>query len=124
MKESLTFDFCDMTIYDNYIVTVMKEGVNVLPEHNIVLVEVANTYYPNKSFVYITHRVNSYSVDPKVYFETSRIENLVGFAVVSENYQAKINAEIEKMFFKKPFEIFSSLKDAIDWANEIVESKK
>jgi hypothetical protein len=121
MKESLKFDFCDMTIYDNYVVVVMKEGVNITPAHNTVLQEVTATYFKNKPYVYITHRVNSYSVDPKIYYETVKIENLKGFAVVSSNYQAKINAQIEKMFFAKPFEIFTKLDDALEWAKSIIE---
>ena len=116
MKETLTFDFGDMTIYDNYLVVVMKEGVHIEIEHNNVLVEVANAYFADKPFIYITHRVNSYSVDPKIYHETTKIENLKGFAVVSNNYQAKVNAQIEQMFFSKPFEIFTSLEDAFKWA--------
>lgn len=121
MKETLTFDFCDMTIYDKYLVVVMKEGVHIVPEHNEVLIEVANTYYSEKPFIYITHRVNSYSVDPKIYHETAKIENLKGFAVVSSNYQAKVNAQIEQMFFTKPFEIFADLNEALDWAEKLIK---
>ncbi|MBC2845289.1 hypothetical protein [Winogradskyella flava] len=120
MKVSLTFDFCDMTIYDNYLVVVIKEGVNITPDHNSVLLEVTEMYFSDKPFVYITHRLNSYSVDPKIYFETVKIENLKGFAVVSKNYQAKINAQIEQMFFTKPFEIFTKLDEAIEWAEDVI----
>jgi len=42
----------------------------------------------NEAFVYITHRVNSYSVDPTIYISVSKIENLVGFAVVFINQMA------------------------------------
>jgi hypothetical protein len=120
MKKSLTLEFCDITIYDNYLVVIMNEGVNLKPEHNSVLIDVTNDYYNNKPFVYITHRLNSYSVDPKIYFETSKIKNLKGFAVVSGDYKAKSNAEVEKMFFSKPFGIFSELDDAFKWATELV----
>ncbi len=123
MKDILTFDFCDMTIYDNYVVVVMKEGINLTPKYNDVLVEITNKYYANKPFVYITNRINSYSVDPKIYYETSKIENLKGFAVVSKNYQAKINAQIEQRFFNKPFEIFSNLDDALEWAEKFIKDK-
>ncbi|BAO77551.1 hypothetical protein [Winogradskyella sp. PG-2] len=110
-----------MSVHNNYLVVVMKEGVNITPEHNKFLLEVTNNHFSNKPFVYITHRVNSYSVDPKIYFETSKIENLRGFAVVSSNYKAKINAQIEQMFFNKPFEIFATLDEAFIWANELVK---
>lgn len=121
MKEILTFDFCDMSIYDNYVVVVMKEGVNITPDHNEILVQVTETYYKDKPFVYITHRINSYSVDPQIYFKTSQIKNLKGFAVVSEDYKAKVNAQIEKMFFNKPFEIFGELEEAFTWAENLIK---
>lgn len=110
-----------MFIYDNYLVVVMKEGVNITPKHNNVLVEVTKNHFSDKPFVYITHRINSYSVDPKIYLETSKIKNLKGFAVVSSNYKAKVNAQIEQMFFNKPFEIFTKLDEAIRWANELIK---
>jgi hypothetical protein len=100
-------------------VTNINEGVNLRPEHNRVLVKIARSHFNNEPFVYITHRINSYSVDPKIYRETSKIKNLVGFAVVSDHFKAKDNAEVEKIFFDKPFEIFSDLKMAKIWAERL-----
>ena len=34
MRESLTLDFCNVSIYDNYMVVVINEGVTVLLKHN------------------------------------------------------------------------------------------
>lgn len=121
MKEFLTFSFCDMTIYDHNVVVVMKEGINITPDYNEVLIEVTNTYFKNRPFVYITHRLNSYSVDPKIYHETVKIKNLIGFAVVSKDYKAKVNAQIEQLFFNKPFEIFTELENAFSWADQLIE---
>ncbi|MCK7590877.1 hypothetical protein M0G43_09855 [Subsaxibacter sp. CAU 1640] len=120
MVDELIFDFCNMYIYDNYLIVVMKEGVTIMPSHNQVLLNVVDTYFKNKRFVYITHRINSYSVDPAVYFETSKIENLEGFAVVSKDFKAKSNAEIEKLFLNKPFEVFDTLEEAVTWAKTII----
>ena len=124
MKKSLTLEFCDLTVYDNYLVVVMNEGVNITPKHNNVLIDLTNKYYKDVPFVYITHRINSYSVDPQIYFETAKIKNLKGFAVVSKDYKAKSNAEVEKRFFSKPFEIFNNLDDAYSWAEEIINECK
>jgi hypothetical protein len=121
MKEILTFDFCDMTVYDHYLVVVVKEGIHIVPKHNDVLIEVANTHFFDKPFIYITNRINSYSVDPKIYLETAKIENLKGFAVVSNNYQAKVNAQIEQLFFTKPFEIFTTTEEAFNWADDTIK---
>lgn len=120
MLDLLKFDFCEMHIYDNYLIVVMNEGVTIKPVHNQTLRNVVDTYFKDKQFVYISHRLNSYSVDPSTYFETSKIIGLIGFAVVSKDYKAKSNAEIEKLFFNKPFEIFTTLADAISWANLIL----
>ncbi|MGJ8549908.1 hypothetical protein [Winogradskyella wichelsiae] len=123
MSQSLKFDFCNITVFDNYIIVNIKEGINVTPDRNNTLIDITETYYLNKPFVYISNRINSYSVDPKVYLKTSKIKNLEGLAIVSSNYQAKVNAEIEKMFFKKPFEIFSELEEAIVWADKITKTE-
>jgi len=109
-----------MHIYDNYMIVIINEGVTVTPEHNNVLLNVADTYYKNKPFVYITHRLHSYAVDPAIYKETSKIENLTGFCVVSADYKAKRNAEIEKLFLNKPFEILNSIEEATIWANKVL----
>lgn len=112
-----------MHIYDNYMIVVINEGVTVTPEHNVVLLNVADTYYRNKPFVYITHRLHSYAVDPAVYRETSKIENLAGFCVVSSDYKAKRNAEIEKLFLNKPFEILDTIDEALTWADSVLNAK-
>lgn len=121
MIDLLKFDFCDMHIYDNYLIVIMNEGITIRPAHNQVLLNVAETYFNSKRFVYISNRLNSYSVDPSAYFETSKIENLAGFAVVSKDYKVKSNAEIEKLFFDKPFEVFSTVENAIEWVGSILE---
>lgn len=121
MAKVVKFDFCEMTLFEKHLVVVMNEGINLTPDHNQILVEISESHFNGRPFVYITNRVNSYSVDPKIYFETAKIENLKGFAVVSKNYKAKSNAEIEKMFFNKPFEIFSNIEDAVNWVDGIID---
>ncbi len=122
MEDELKFDFCDMYIYDNYMVAIMNEGVTITPEHNEILLNIVDTYYNNKKFVYITHRLNSYSVDPAIYFETSKIKNLAGFAVVSKDFKAKSNAEIERLFLNKPFEVFNTLEEAVSWTKTLLDN--
>ncbi|MBR9914419.1 MAG: hypothetical protein GYB32_06260 [Algicola sp.] len=120
MTDKITLDFCDIHMYDSYMIVTMNTGVHVTASHNEILTQIADTYFNKKPFVYITHRINSYSVDPAVYNETSKISNLVGFCVVSKNYMAKSTAKIEKLFLNKPFEIFDELSDAIEWAKSVV----
>lgn len=123
MKKSLTFDFGEVTIHNNYLIVVVSAGEHLTPNHNTILVNIVNDYFYDKPFVYLTHRKYSYSVDPAIYLETSKIENLAGFAVIAEVPVSKGNAQIEKLFLNKPFEIFDSLDDALIWAKNIVENE-
>jgi len=120
MRAALKYDFCEFSIFDNFVITVINEGVTVSPEHNEVLEKLAKKYFKHRPFAYITNRINSYSVDPKVYFETSKIENLLAFAVVSQDKISTSNASIEKLFLSKPHKNFTKLIDAINWCEEII----
>ncbi|MDT0557586.1 hypothetical protein RM697_02930 [Ichthyenterobacterium sp. W332] len=123
MTDVLKYDFCTMHIHDTYLIVEMNDGIHVTPDHNKILLNIADTYYKNKPFVYLTHRVNSYSVDPAIYAETSKIKNLIGFAVISGDFKKKSNAEIEKLFFNKTFKIFDTIEDAVVWAKSITTKK-
>jgi len=120
MLKSLKYPFCTIDIYSNYVISRINEGFHLTPDKNRVLEEIANDYFKDKPFVYITHRINSYSVDPSIYLQTSKVKNLAGMAVVAEAPLSKGNAEVEKLFLKKPFEIFTDLNDAIEWVKSLI----
>lgn len=121
MTDKVTLDFCEVHFYESYMIVTVDTGTNMTVYHNDILKDLADNYFRNNPFVYITHRVNSYSVDPSVYKETSKINNLVGFCVVSKNFMAKSTAQIEKLFLNKPFEIFDDLSEAIEWAKSVTK---
>ncbi|MCK0109845.1 hypothetical protein MWU58_11115 [Flavobacteriaceae bacterium S0825] len=120
MLKSLKYPFCTIDIYSNYVISRINEGFHLTPDKNRVLEEIVNDYFKDKPFVYITHRINSYSVDPSIYLQTSKVKNLAGMAVVAEAPLSKGNAEVEKLFLKKPFEIFTDLNDAIEWVKSLI----
>ncbi len=116
----LNYDCCDVEVFPEYIVVVMREGITLTPEKNDLLLGIATKYFNHSNFGYITHRINSYSVDPSIYIETSKIENLVAFAVVSSNPISMTNTQVEKIFYKNPFRHFLDLDEAVNWVKEIV----
>ncbi|PTM08560.1 MAG: hypothetical protein DA407_07730 [Bacteroidetes bacterium] len=124
MLKTLNYSFCTVDVYSNFVIVCMNEGIHLTPDKNKILVDVANDYFKNKAFVYITHRKYSYSVDPSIYLKTSKIKNLAGFAVVAEVLLSKGNAEIEKLFLNKPFEIFTSIEYAKNRATKILGNEK
>jgi len=121
MPKVLNYSFCTISLYENYLIAVMDQGEHISPDRNQVLVELAETYYSDRSFVYITHRKHSYSVDPSIYLKTAKIKNLAGFAVVAEVPTSKANAEIERLFLNKPFEIFSDVESALNWTKVLLK---
>ncbi|GER60482.1 hypothetical protein [Patiriisocius marinus] len=120
MRDKLTFEFGEVSIFENYIIVVMNEGIIVEPKYNDDLIEMRDTYFYDRPFGYISHRKNSYSVDPKIYFETSKIFNLVAFAIVSVNEINIDNSNLEQKFLKQPIKKFTSLPEAVEWIESLV----
>ncbi|WP_245758213.1 hypothetical protein [Bizionia echini] len=115
----MKYPYGNITCHANYMIAVMNEGITVSVDLNNELYNIARKYYGNRNFVYITHRKNSYSVDPNVYFETSKIKNLIGFAVVLGDSVKIDNTDFERTFISIPFKSFNSLDDAKAWADEL-----
>ncbi len=123
MKTTLNYDFCKIEVYSDYIIATMFEGIILTAEKNDLLLGIATKYFKNSNFGYITNRIHSYSVDPSIYYETSKIENLVAFAVVSSKQINISNTRLEKIFYKNPFRHFIELEDAISWVKKEVSKK-
>ena len=101
----LDFFFGEIFVHDNYIIAVMKEGITVTPDLNDVLFDIVTTYFHSKPFVYITNRINSYSVNPIIYKSVSLIETLKAFAVVSKtliSVNVMSNSGIFLLIISKP----------------------
>lgn len=113
-------DFCTLELYDNYMKAIINEGVTLSFKYNSILTEICDTYYKNQPFVYISHRINSYSVDPIIYLKTGQIKNLIAFIIVSDNPMQKMLTQLEKSFFKKEFRHFETLEEALEWKDKIL----
>ncbi len=124
IKMIKVFDFCILKFYDNYVISIINEGVIVSKEISDKISKAAINYYQGKPFVYITHRMHSYSVDPNIYKDVSKIKNLAGFVVVSDSKTSIKSALLENIFLNKPFQIFSNLEDGILWANNVYAMHK
>jgi len=69
---------------------------------------------------HILDQQHSICKNPNIYFETSKIKNLVGFAVIVVSKPSSTSIELEKTFFKKPFRDFKNMQKAIKWILELV----
>lgn len=116
------YPFGEITLHEHYMIAVMNEGITVTVDLNDELFNIAQNHYLNKKFVYITHRINSYSVDPNIYFKTSQIKNLLGFAIVFGQSVQFDNSDFERSFISIPFKTFRSLNEATQWAEHLCNS--
>ncbi|WP_452220998.1 hypothetical protein [Lacinutrix salivirga] len=114
----------EVFIFDDFIINQIKEGVAIEPYHNDILNKIVQKYYSNKDLVYISNRVNSYSVDPLIYAKTESIPNIIAIALVPKTEIMRSNAEYERDFYDRPYKIFDTLTEAIVWVSSLVKTKK
>lgn len=118
LTKQIDLDFGKVIIHENILIAKLNEGVLFDVENNRKLLELGNEIFKGENYGYISHRVNSYAVDPMVYFESANAENLKAIAVVSENEMTRRNAEqVERKFYKNSnsFEVFQTLEEAVTW---------
>lgn len=116
--------YTEVFIFDEFLVNQIQEGVTITPEHNNTLVNIVDKYFKNKPLVYISNRINSYSVDPITYIGTSSIHNLLAIAIVAEESLNKKNALYESNFYNKPFKVFDTLSKAMQWVQTIINENR
>ncbi len=122
MNKKVELDFGVVWIDDKILVSELHEGVLLDVENNRKILALGQEIFEGEAYGYISHRINSYAVDPMVYRESAEDERLRAIAVVSSKDMARKSAQLEKKFYtnKNSFQIFSSLDEARDWIKEVV----
>lgn len=117
IKPILELDFGKVWFKDNILIAELNEGILFDVENNRKLLEIGKKTFQDRPYGYISHRINSYAVNPMVYLESANISNLKAIAVVTNSVVSNNNAVLEKQFYRdsNSFEIFTSLDEAIEW---------
>ncbi len=116
--------FAEVFVFENYLISQINDDVSIGLEHVDDLKKLIDEHYKDEKLVYISNRVSSYTVDPLVYPEIGRIDNLVGVAVITDSQINVDNAMVEKIFYSKEFKVFKSFEDSIRWAAQLIAMKK
>ncbi|MGB8706045.1 MAG: hypothetical protein WCD31_13545 [Gillisia sp.] len=113
-------EFGKVRLLDRILIAELNEGVLFDVPSNRTLLEIGTEAFNNAPYGYISHRVNSYAVNPMVYLESANAPNLRAIAVVTTDNLVKQNATIEQQFYKNKscFGVFATLEEAIDWIKE------
>jgi hypothetical protein len=120
--KSVKLDFTTLDFYNSYVVSTIIEGAVFRKSEFLQIVEVCKDNFKDNKFVYISKRDNNYNVDPTVYIQLEKFrKNLAGIAIVSNRVSSINMAEFEKNFSKAAFNIFLELKDAEEWAENLIK---
>ncbi|WP_459211221.1 hypothetical protein [Aquimarina rhabdastrellae] len=124
LLEYLCLDFGSFYFYEDCVIGEMNRGSIVDFEKLHPIFKAALLHYKEDiSFVYISNRIHSYSVVPTSHFQLRGLfPNLKGYAIVSYNDKTTKIADLERTFFNRPMDVFSNLKDAISWSDQLLAS--
>lgn len=111
-------------VHDRILINEMNEGALLDVETNRKILQIGLDSFGDDNFGYISHRINSYAVNPMVYRESAEHSRLKAIAVVSKDPVTRRTARLEQQFYtnKNCFEIFSSLEEATGWMLEQINS--
>lgn len=124
LPSTIDLDFVQIEIYDQYALLTIREGtVFDLPKLGSIF-EIFEQYYGDKPFGYISNRKFDYSVNPTCYLEVSNHPKLKSIAVLCHTEASYNTAQFEKAFYKRPFGVFYSLEECIEWTSKNVEDSK
>ena len=119
----LELDFTVLEFHQRYALSKPREGQVLEKKEVAYLVELCNEFYLGQPFVYLSFRVNDYNVNPTVYINLDKVKNLLGIGIVSKKPSSLSMAKFEKKFSKLPYEIFTELNPAREWAKKMVEEE-
>jgi len=105
----------------NIAVVEIKEGVTLSYITGMSLLLKGVTVFGNRPWVYISNRINSYSVVPTDYKYLHRIGTLKALSIVTHEEGGKLKPHVESIFCKKPFDIFDELEEAMEWAEKALK---
>lgn len=104
-------------IYNKNIVVVeVKNGVKLSYASGTSLLLQTMVALKNRSWIYISNRIHSYSVVPTDYKHLHKINTLKGLSIVSKESVINSNPPIEEAFCKKPFKLSYNLNESMLWA--------
>ncbi|MCK8523473.1 hypothetical protein M0D21_17960 [Aquimarina sp. D1M17] len=124
----INYPFGDYYLFDTFIVgEVHKDVVFNWEQHaKQVVEEITELYDQNgKNLVYISNRINPYSVVPSDWLSFYKYRYMLkGYAIVSYDQKGLLNTLLEKLFMRNKLQTFNNITDAITWAKSLSKKNK
>jgi len=107
MYKTVKLSFCTLDIRNRIVIATINEGIHLNYELSEEIILAVFNLIGDKPTVYITNRINSYSVDPTLYTEVSKVNNIIGFGIITTTEVISDVVQVEKLFYKNNFRLFN-----------------
>lgn len=119
MKRERIPNLGEFEFYKGYFVGRIYEGVNADETHVEALSSLIRKYYAGAPVIYISDRVNSYSLDPIATKKLIKINNIKYALIIMHKESQKASLPVEKMLINNVvMKSFDSIELAKAWAED------
>lgn len=110
--------FGNFYFFERFLVSELNQGVHFSWDKVKKVAEIASKYYgENNKIVYISNRVNSYSIEPQSWLKFDKEYNFFkASAIIAYDMKGGLSVVLEKLFSEKRIQKFTDLDSAIDWS--------
>jgi hypothetical protein len=112
----------DVYFFDRFFIAEFNEGLDIDFSSFSEIDELIKTHFGNKTFAFISNRVNSYSIvlgDAQLF--NTRYPNCTAYAIVAYKPFTEKVIEIENKFFSFNRRAFRSIEKALDWVESTLQ---
>lgn len=119
----LEMPFGNYYLFEKFFIGELNEGVHFDWEKTkLVVNELLDFYDDDQKVVFISNRINGYSVEPQNWVKVEKEYNiLLASAIVTYNKPSYLNASLEKKFTDISIKRCLSLDEAIEWTINLKE---
>ncbi len=126
IREVREFEFGVFYFFDTLVISEINEGVFFQWKMAEKAVKASKEFYgENQPIVYISNRINNYTVEPKDWLKFySNRHQLKYYSDVGSTTGSLPSTLLEKMFFNGSLQQFDDIEEAIEWSLNMVKNNE
>jgi len=120
--EEIKLPFGNFYFFEKFVISELKDGVHFDWQRVKILSDIMISHYgkKRKDLVYISNRVNSYSIEPQSWLKFDKKYNMFqASGIIAYDQRGGLSVVLERIFSKERIKRFRSLKEAVDWAQAL-----
>jgi len=116
--EKVELPFGTFYFFKDFLISELNQGTHFSWKKVKKVADLAAEFYgEDNKVVYISNRVNSYSIEPQSWLKFDKEYNFFkASAIIAYDMKGGLSVVLEKLFSQKRIQKFTDLDSAIDWA--------